>query len=474
MAAKTSAQKAWEIASKYEPKLAAAIRQALATFKGKASAARIEAYVISGDLTGLTHYLLGNFGASVGPIVMVLDQAVNEAGLAAATEINAALKPFGVNVRTQLPFPTDVPAGIVFQGVTPEFAYNPVNPKTITAVRTWQGNLIQQMSTNARAVIMDNIRAGLVAGDNPRTIARAVRNGLPLTQSQNRAVQNFDNDLKRIIERGIGSAQSWGIYTPRQIAELKLANPKVYRQLNFTPAEALQGRRWAKISRAAGTLQFDPKTGLKASKPVGFVAPPGTQGGENAYRLTADGRPVDAMTEWRLRDKRFDPKIYAVVEAEETLGDARRSAAGARTAAEKDAAAKVLAKAQKAKEEALQALEAARGEMVEGYNARMVKHRSQVIARTESLRAANLGSYEAWRQAMDDSDLFEPNELRRIWITAKDDRVRMTHRIASGQKTGITEPFMVDGVGVMFPPSGPNCRCTVGYEANLGGFPAGT
>jgi SPP1 gp7 family putative phage head morphogenesis protein len=474
MAAKTSAQRAWEVASKYEPKLAAALQKALADFKGKASAARIEAYIISGDLTGLAHYLLGAFGASVGPIVAVLDQAVIDAGVAAAAEINASLKPFGVNVRTQLPFPTDVPAGIVFQGVTPEFAYNPVNPKTISAVRTWQGNLIQQMSANARAVVMDNISAGLVAGDNPRTIARAVRNGLPLTRSQNRAVQNFDADLKRIIDRGISSAQSWGIYTPRQIAELKLADPKTYKRLNFTNTEVSQGRRWAKISRAAGTLQFDPKTGIKASKPVGFVAPPGTQGGENAYRLTADGKPVDAMTQWRLRDKRFDPKIYAVVEAEEKLGDARRGLSAARTGPEKTAAGKALAKAQAAKEEALRGLEAARGEMVEGYNSRMVKHRSQVIARTESLRAANLGSYEAWRQAMQDSDLFEPNELRRVWITAKDDRVRMTHRVAEGQKTGIDEPFKVDGIGVMFPPTGPNCRCTVGYEANLGGFPAGT
>lgn len=461
-------QVAWQVAAKFEPRLRAALEAALSGWRNGLSIPTIEAYIVAGDLSGLSKYLDGVLGAAAAPVVLVLDAAVKEAGARAAADVNAALAAHGKSVATQLPFPSDTPAGIVFQGVTPEFAFSPVNPKTLQAVRMWQGNLIREMTDEARAVVMDAVRSGLTRGANPRSIAVDIRQSLTLTRHQNAVVQHYADDLSRIAETGIRSATSWGIYTPRQIASLKAADPAMFRRLNFTASEITSGRRWAKISRASGTLAFDPKTGIKASKPIGFVAPKGTESGFNAFRLTPDGKPLDAMTAWRLRDKRFDPMIYRIVEAGERVSDARKAMVGAADPAARKKAQAALERASAAQAKAQADLGAAQGDLVGLYRDRMLQYRSQTIARTEALRAANLGSYEAWRQTIEESDLFEPQEVKREWITAKDDRVRMTHRFAAGQKVLMNQPFHVDGDMVMFPPHQPNCRCTVGYRVELG------
>jgi hypothetical protein len=457
----STAAKAWEIAGKYEPKIAAAVTAALTQFRGKVSIERIRIYIAAGDLSGLSEYMMGVLGQAALPVVAVLNDAVNEAGTAAAVEINAALAAHGVTVDTQLPFAVNSPLAVAFAGVTPTFVYSPVNPRTIAATHTWQGNLIQQMGDNSRLAVMDTVRAGLIAGKGPRSIAVSVREGIGLTRNQNAAVLSFEADLDKIIARGIGSAESWGIYTPSGIARLKASDPATYRRLNFTADEVANGRRWAKISRAAGTLAFDPKTGIKPSKPIGFVSPPTTQGGESAYRLTPDGKPVDAMSTWRLRDKRFDPLIYENVAASEAV-----------TAARKAGDPKGLERAHARERAAREALAGKKAGMVDAYRNRYLKYRSNTIARTESLRAANLGSFESWRQVVQDAGILRDNEVKRVWTTAGDDRVRETHRMASGQKRGMTEPFIVDGFGMMYPPAGPNCRCTIRMQIQLGGFPA--
>jgi hypothetical protein len=106
--------------------------------------------------------------------------------------------------------------------------------------------------------------------------------------------------------------------------------------------------------------------------------------------------------------------------------------------------------------------------MVERYTEKWVKYRSEAIARTESLRAANAGSNELYRQAIDRGDLNQ-GDLIREWIPAKDDRVRDSHAEMAGQTRGVNEPF-ISGLGneLMYPgdPSSPaedtiHCRCAV-------------
>ena len=425
----------------FEPRARRAIAALLASVAEAGKVSTLEAFIRQGDLEGLGLYVqslyvstapaaLAELLAIVRAAAALAERDIDKAGIGRPAPVAAA--PIG-----------DIASGIVIPG-DGAFAYNPANPRTIAATRTWQGNLIREMGLTARRGIMAAVREGIIAGDSPRAVARRIKVALPLTESQQTAVGNFQKELQRIADDGIRSATTWGIYTPKQIAALKANDPAAFRALNFTSREIAQGRRWGKISRAAGTLAAGPD-GVKPSKPLGFVEPPDTQGGGNAYRIGADGKTVDRMSAWRVRDKTFDPLIYDIVAAREAGDDAAEAAARAKLDARVDA-------------------------MATRYRERMTARRAETIARTETLRAANLGSFEGWRQATEETGLFEPGEIKRRWVTAGGERVRMAHRAASGQVvSGFQQPFRVDGDAVLFPPHGVACRCGVSYDVDLSG-----
>lgn len=59
----------------------------------------------------------------------------------------------------------------------------------------------------------------------------------------------------------------------------------------------------------------------------------------------------------------------------------------------------------------------------------------------------------------------------KTWISTRDDRVRLTHRAADGQRRPLGAPFLVGGFPMRFPgdPLGPaaevmNCRCSARYQ----------
>ena len=106
--------------------------------------------------------------------------------------------------------------------------------------------------------------------------------------------------------------------------------------------------------------------------------------------------------------------------------------------------------------------------MVGRYRERYLKYRSEVIARTESLRAVHAGSEELYAQAIDNGTL-RADELTRQWITARDERVRGSHTIMHEQQRPIGQPFQ-SGAGhlLQYPgdPEAPGsesiqCRCAV-------------
>ena len=102
-------------------------------------------------------------------------------------------------------------------------------------------------------------------------------------------------------------------------------------------------------------------------------------------------------------------------------------------------------------------------DMVEGYADRLLTFRAEMIARTETIRAASMGQHEGWRQAVGDG-LLDEKRVRRRWIVTRDDRLS-EHRCKpmAGQERRLEEEF-VTGLGnkVLTPPAGPNCRCGVG------------
>lgn len=148
---------------------------------------------------------------------------------------------------------------------------------------------------------------------------------------------------------------------------------------------------------------------------------------------TGDRRALDRA----LRDKRYDRSVQSALDAGRRLPQSRID------------------------------------RMVERYRERMVKYRSQVIARTEALRAVHEANHESFRQAIADGTLQE-NQLEQEWNTALDERVRGSHAAMHGQVQPVGMPF-ISGLGnqLMYPgdPSAPpedviQCRCSVGTRVS--------
>lgn len=90
----------------------------------------------------------------------------------------------------------------------------------------------------------------------------------------------------------------------------------------------------------------------------------------------------------------------------------------------------------------------------------MAPYRAERIARTEILTAVSIGNYSASK----DAAKVIP-DLIKVWMTAKDDRVRDSHKDLEGDKAKIDEPF---SNGLLFPRDTKggaseviNCRCSL-------------
>ena len=108
--------------------------------------------------------------------------------------------------------------------------------------------------------------------------------------------------------------------------------------------------------------------------------------------------------------------------------------------------------------------------MVDRYRSRMLRLRSETIARTESLRAVHVAQNEALEQAAEDR-VVERGDLRRTWVAATDDRTRDSHRDLNGEVRGIDETFPGHLGELRFPgdPLAPgaetiNCRCALAVQ----------
>lgn len=105
--------------------------------------------------------------------------------------------------------------------------------------------------------------------------------------------------------------------------------------------------------------------------------------------------------------------------------------------------------------------------MVQRYSDRYVKHRAEVIGRTEALRAVNQGNEEAYRQAIAAGQI-KAEQLKREWRTRLDNRERRTHRFLNGQEKPWGEPWVTENGEIRYPgdPEAPaaetiQCRCAI-------------
>lgn len=100
--------------------------------------------------------------------------------------------------------------------------------------------------------------------------------------------------------------------------------------------------------------------------------------------------------------------------------------------------------------------------VAKAYTSRLLRQRALLIARTETISAANEGQNQLWAQAVE-SGLLNGTE-KREWIASQSEPCPVCQRM-NGQVRGLTEPFDAGKMGlVMAPPAHPGCRCGQGLK----------
>lgn len=107
--------------------------------------------------------------------------------------------------------------------------------------------------------------------------------------------------------------------------------------------------------------------------------------------------------------------------------------------------------------------------MVERYEQRLIKYRSEVIARTEGLRAVEIGQFESVKQGIDGGHIDPATE--KGWVTTQDGRERTWHDELHKKWLKFNEPFVNSHGSLMYPrdPNGSasntiQCRCRLRYR----------
>jgi hypothetical protein len=107
------------------------------------------------------------------------------------------------------------------------------------------------------------------------------------------------------------------------------------------------------------------------------------------------------------------------------------------------------------------------------YRDKLLRARAETIARTETIRAANMGQRAAWDAAAD-GGLLQRDTLRLVWIATEDSRTCPICSSLDGKTVGFDESFRVPQqdpnaekqtrppVAEKSPPAHPRCRCALG------------
>ena len=102
--------------------------------------------------------------------------------------------------------------------------------------------------------------------------------------------------------------------------------------------------------------------------------------------------------------------------------------------------------------------------MVARYAERQLKHRAEVISRTETIRASSAGQVEAWMQAQEQG---LTGTMRERWLVASDERLCPNcQRIPEMNPDGVAigGMFQTPYGPIMHPPAHPMCRCSLGIR----------
>lgn len=157
------------------------------------------------------------------------------------------------------------------------------------------------------------------------------------------------------------------------------------------------------------------------------------------------GDELDALDpayfERKLRDKRFDPMVRKAIETGKPLSKADRE------------------------------------RVLNRYSARLLKHRGDTIARTETIASLNAGRDQGIRQLIEAGNITE-DQVRKVWDSSgPDGRTRDTHLGMEAQERRLDEPFVTPmGYRLMHPGDASlgapgsetiNCRCVLRFSLDV-------
>lgn len=295
--------------------------------------------------------------------------------------------------------------------------------------------MIERTMSWVRGDVIDDIIAGLRAGADPAEVAREVAQGEGLSEKLGDAADTLEDIYVRAGQEAAGQASR-----RKDVSfQFDARNPK-----SATYFDAY--RLWLVREMSAEqeqTIQTIAREGILSGKSLDAVARDlrVTVGltayqARNVMNYRRELEQLDAAAMLRaLRDRRYDSALRRAIENNEPL------------------AAEQITK------------------MVEAYHRRYVAYRSITIARTEGLRAANMGVMASAYQAIDDG-VVQPQNVVKRWIAKLDQKTRDTHAELNGQEVrGIESPFQSSsGALLAFPgdPSAPpretiNCRCSLAF-----------
>lgn len=158
-------------AARLEPELRAAILTAFSKLADRVPLTELERLIRAGDVTAVVELLLN-------------DAAIARAFYGAYKVARQGIVSSGTATIRSLP--QDMKAGIVF---------DVLDPRVLTAVRTIQTGSLGFLHSEMRSALRQNVEGGLLAGRNPRQIARALPRILGLTPYQDRVIGNFRDAL---------------------------------------------------------------------------------------------------------------------------------------------------------------------------------------------------------------------------------------------------------------------------------------
>ncbi|MCV0348458.1 MAG: head morphogenesis protein [Nitratireductor sp.] len=195
-----------------------------------------------------------------------------------------------------------------------------------------------------------------------------------------------------------------------------------------------------RLSRVTGQREGG-TIGLTAQQAL-FVDNPDASGPSGARQQLLSGDPEQLREYLRRgrRDKRFDRTVTQAIREEKPLPKAMVD------------------------------------KIVSRYQDRLLLLRGETIAPTETLAALNQSQQESYQQAID-KGLINRQDVRKVWKSAHDSRVRHSHQLLDGESVGFDEAFATPlGNRMRFPGDTSlgasaadivNCRCRVDYRIDF-------